>query len=134
MFLREGLVFILDFCGILQIFLWGIFAISLFRVTLGFLQSSFLVFSEWGFLSVQVSFVRIPLFCYHLAFCCHFEQPSGTIFQKRINKILALGSSNIKRQKIWHTWYSWGDLFNASRQKFVRKCQNIGSKKPNNNK
>ena len=39
-----------------------------------------------------------------------------------------------KRQKIWYTWYSWGDLFNASRQNFVRKCQNSGSKKPNDNK
>ena len=32
--------------------------------------------------SVQVSFDRIPLFCYHLAFCCHFEQPLGTFFKK----------------------------------------------------
>ena len=24
----------------------------------------------------------MPLFCYHLAFFCHFEQPSGTFFKK----------------------------------------------------
>ena len=55
-------------------------------------------------------------------------------FQKWTYKYLSLGSSNIKRQKIWYKWYSWADFFNASRQNFVRKCQISGSKKPNDNK
>ena len=56
------------------------------------------------------------------------------LFSREIYEILFLGGSNIRRQKIWYTWYSWGVFFNALRQNFVRKCQNCGSKKPNGNK
>ena len=67
-----------------------------------------------------------------------FLLPLWTTFlcfiQKRIYKILSLHSSNIKKHKMWYTWYSLEDLFHTWGQNFVRKCQNIGYKKPNDNK
>ena len=49
--------------------------------------------------SNQVSYIRMILFCYHLSFCCHFEQPSGASFKKEFIKFFPCIVQTVRDKK-----------------------------------